>query len=196
MILFFETDESAVSVNAQYAAPSKRKSTHNSGGLLPSSIIGQKLLVIPMGLNVYINIIGTVTWSIITILSMESLKNKASSGYCSVNGRLFMKTDIVKVKSNGEGREKALDEASKFASYVGLDEKSALVMRLLSEETLGMVTAIAGDFFAEFWLESEDGVCSIHLDATTSMPLALSVQRCTKQVGVWVTTCFVPLMHT
>ena len=82
-----------------------------------------------------------------------------------------MKTDIVKVKSNGEGREKALDEASKFASYVGLDEKSALVMRLLSEETLGMVTAIAGDFFAEFWLESEDGVCSIHLDATTSMSL-------------------------
>ena len=82
-----------------------------------------------------------------------------------------MKTDIVKVKSNGEGREKALDEASKFATYVGLDEKSANMVRLLSEETLGMVTAITGDFFAEFWLDSEDGICRIHLDATTSMTL-------------------------
>ena len=65
-----------------------------------------------------------------------------------------MQTDKIRVTSSGEGIERALQESEKFASYVGLTGKDALRLRLLAEETLGMVEAITGDFTATFWLES------------------------------------------
>lgn len=81
-----------------------------------------------------------------------------------------MQTDRIKVNSNGNGIERALDEASKFASYIELDRSKALRIRLLSEETMGMVSTITEDFEAEFWIEgSKDEVCSIHLLANTRM---------------------------
>ena len=81
-----------------------------------------------------------------------------------------MQTDKITIKSNGEGMKAALDEASKFAEYAGLDHKSALRVRLLAEETLGMVEAITGDFAAEFWLESDkDCAVRIRLSANTYM---------------------------
>ena len=85
--------------------------------------------------------------------------------------RKVMQTDRIDVNSNGEGRDRALDEASKFASYIGLNEKDSLTIRLLAEETFGMFTAITEEFTAEYWLENEDGVCRIHLEATTDMDL-------------------------
>ena len=81
-----------------------------------------------------------------------------------------MLTDKIKVASDGLGREEALNEVEKFASYVGLDRQETLRLRLLAEETMGMVAAITHDFVAEYWLEkSEEGVCSIHLKAETPM---------------------------
>ncbi len=81
-----------------------------------------------------------------------------------------MQTDRIKVASDGSGREQALLEAEKFAQYVGLDHKKGLQIRLLTEETLGMVAAIAEDFDAEFWLENTPaGGCRIHLIAKTEM---------------------------
>ena len=83
-----------------------------------------------------------------------------------------MQTDIIKVKSNGTGFDEALEETTKFATYVGLDEKQALRLRLLAEETLGMVSAITGDFKADFWLENKKGdLYRIYLKAKTSMDL-------------------------
>ena len=81
-----------------------------------------------------------------------------------------MQTDKITVKSNGEGVQEAIEEASKFASYTGLDHKQALRVRLLAEETLGMVVSIAGDFTADFWLESsKDCAVRIFLTASTYM---------------------------
>lgn len=81
-----------------------------------------------------------------------------------------MQTDKIKVTSTGTGAAKAMEEASKFAEYVGLDKKAVLRLRLLAEETLGMVSAITEDFTAQFWIEStEDGVCKLHLSARTVM---------------------------
>ena len=81
-----------------------------------------------------------------------------------------MQTDKIKVTSSGLGMEEALEEAVKFASYTGVDKKSALRVRLLTEETLGMIGAIAGDFSADFWIES-DKKCAvrIRLEAMTDM---------------------------
>ena len=81
-----------------------------------------------------------------------------------------MQTDKIRVTGNGGGAKQALDEASKFAAYVGLDNKSALRLRLLAEETLGMIAAITDEFTAEFWIEStKDKICKIHLTARTVM---------------------------
>ena len=84
-----------------------------------------------------------------------------------------MQTDKIRVASDGSGREQALLEAEKIAQYEGLGRKAALQLRLLTEETLGMVAAIAEDFDADFWIEkAKAGVCRIHLIAETDMNYA------------------------
>ena len=84
-----------------------------------------------------------------------------------------MQTDKIRVASNGSGREQALQEAEKYAQYVGLDRKAGLQLRLLTEEALGMVAAITEDFDADFWIEkAETGVCRLHLVAKTDMDYA------------------------
>lgn len=76
-----------------------------------------------------------------------------------------MKTSVITVKNDGEGREEALKETERFAVYQELDKKSALRLRLLAEEMLGMVEAIVGDFNARFWLEGENKEAEICLEA-------------------------------
>ena len=84
-----------------------------------------------------------------------------------------MQTDKIRVSSNGEGIDSALEEVSKFSAYMELDRKSALRLRLLAEEMLGMVNAITGEFEADFWLEGErQKVCRLHLMAETRMNLS------------------------
>ncbi|MBR1470907.1 MAG: hypothetical protein IJ600_04610 [Lachnospiraceae bacterium] len=80
-----------------------------------------------------------------------------------------MQTDKIMVYSNGTGIENALKETERFAKYQDLDRKSAMRLRLLAEETLGMVKAITGAFNAKFWLEKDGDTCKIHLDADTYM---------------------------
>ena len=83
-----------------------------------------------------------------------------------------MQTDKIQIFSNGEGIEAALAESEKFAAYMGIEGKPALHLRLLTEELLGMVRAITGDFKAYFWIENQEGGgYRIHLDAETPMNL-------------------------
>ena len=81
-----------------------------------------------------------------------------------------MQTDKIKINNSGEGMNMALQEAEKFAMYTDMDKKSALRVRLLVEETLGMVEAITGDFSADFWIEN-DKKCAvrIRLEALSEM---------------------------
>ena len=84
-----------------------------------------------------------------------------------------MQTDKVRVSSDGTGGSLAMDEVERFSEYMGLDRKSAMRMRLLAEEMIGMVNTITGDFEADFWLEGEKGrACFLHLMAETRMNLA------------------------
>ena len=82
-----------------------------------------------------------------------------------------MITDRVTVDGRGVGRDDALGLAEKFSGYEQLDRKSALRIRLLTEEMLGMVTEIAEDFNAQFWIESEGNKAFLHLMADTEMNL-------------------------
>ena len=65
-----------------------------------------------------------------------------------------MQTDKILITSDGAGTAQALEECDRFSAYARLDRRGALHVRLLTEETLGMVRGIVGNFQAFFWLES------------------------------------------
>lgn len=81
-----------------------------------------------------------------------------------------MQTNKIEIGRDGSGREQALEETSKFDVYNDIDKKTAYHIRLLAEETLGMASAILGDYEAVFWLETTgDRVCELHLSAQSDM---------------------------
>lgn len=83
-----------------------------------------------------------------------------------------MRTEKIPVNSLGEGFELALNETSHFAEAAGLSRKPALRLRLLAEETLGMLHAITDEYSAYFWLEQDDtNTIRLHLEAETEMDL-------------------------
>ncbi len=83
-----------------------------------------------------------------------------------------MVTSKLIVDSAGSGREEALSAADRFSVKEGLDHRSALHVHLLTEEAVGMVTAITEEFSALFWLESRDeDKVFIHLLAETDMDM-------------------------
>ncbi|MGN1368098.1 MAG: hypothetical protein ACI4WX_04460 [Aristaeellaceae bacterium] len=74
-----------------------------------------------------------------------------------------MKTDMITVSSTGRQIEAALNQAEKVAAYKGLSPKSALHLRLLTEEMMGMMRAITGEKEGQFWIEDEDNTYQLHL---------------------------------
>ena len=65
-----------------------------------------------------------------------------------------MKTNVISIRSDLAGRDKAMTEAEKFAQYNGITGKDAMHLRLLTEETLSMVHGIVSDFQGKLWFES------------------------------------------
>ena len=78
-----------------------------------------------------------------------------------------MKTDVVKIYSDGKGRDEALNETARFAEYEKFDPKQTRRLRLIAEETLGMVAALSEEFEGDFWIESGDEGSEVHLAADT-----------------------------
>jgi len=73
----------------------------------------------------------------------------------------------IKISSSDTCINEVLREADAFARYMNLTEKEALRLRLLSEEAVGMVVAIAGDFEADFTISAEGKACSVNLETET-----------------------------
>ena len=80
-----------------------------------------------------------------------------------------MRTDMIAVSSRGSQIETALDQVEKVAAYKGLGAKETLHLRLLTEEMMGMMRSITGETQGRFWIEDEDGVYQLHLQAATRM---------------------------
>ena len=80
-----------------------------------------------------------------------------------------MTTEEVYVKSEGSGFDSALKVVDDFNEGVKLTERSAMHVRLLAEEMLGMVNAISHDFEALFWVEGDHKECRLKLHATIDM---------------------------
>ena len=80
-----------------------------------------------------------------------------------------MKSDVIKVSSREDRTEQVLDQASRMAFVQKLSHKSALHLRLLSEEMMCMMRAIAGDVDGEFWIENKGPSYELHLRCNTFM---------------------------
>lgn len=76
-----------------------------------------------------------------------------------------MRTDITTIDSSGSGIQLALNRIEGLADVEQLSKKDRLHLRLLAEETFGMVTAIVGNFSAKFWAEGENRNFRIILQA-------------------------------
>ena len=73
------------------------------------------------------------------------------------------------VSSQGKQIMAALDLTDKVSVYNELSQKSALHLRLLTEELLSMMRSITGEPEGEFWIEVTDHVYQLHLKTVTRM---------------------------
>ena len=80
-----------------------------------------------------------------------------------------MKTDVISVSSRGARMESALLQADKVAAYKGLSAKSALHLRLLAEEAMGLMRSITGETEGLFWIEDRDDEYELHLQVKTTL---------------------------
>lgn len=80
-----------------------------------------------------------------------------------------MRSDTIQVTNTGKGFAEALEQAERVAHFKGLDEKSALHLRLLTEEMMGIMRTLTGEKEAEFWIDDEDGAFALHLKADAFM---------------------------
>lgn len=67
-----------------------------------------------------------------------------------------MKSTIININNDTDNLNVIFDETQKISAYVNLDQKQALRLRLLSEELVGMLKELSGNFEGEFWVEAED----------------------------------------
>ncbi|MBE5808776.1 MAG: hypothetical protein E7317_10625 [Clostridiales bacterium] len=80
-----------------------------------------------------------------------------------------MRSDVITISSRGSHMDAALSQAEKVAVYKELSHADALHLRLLAEEMMSMMRAIAGRVDGSFWIEDADGVFELHLKVRTDM---------------------------
>ena len=80
-----------------------------------------------------------------------------------------MISDVIQVSSKEDRTDLVLDQAARIALVQKLSHKSALHLRLLSEEMMCMMRAIAGDVDGEFWIENHGPSYELHLRCNTFM---------------------------
>lgn len=86
-----------------------------------------------------------------------------------------MKTEMISIYSSGDGRDKALELAEKTGAFCGLDNKSVLRLRLLSEELIELIRSLASNLQGDFWLETKDKNVEIHMK--TEIPMDLQTRN-------------------
>ena len=80
-----------------------------------------------------------------------------------------MQTDRININSQGDGLSEVLTQSEKYADYNGFDKKQATRLRLMCEETVGMLRELTGEYTASFWIDGEGKQASIRLELQTEM---------------------------
>ncbi len=80
-----------------------------------------------------------------------------------------MKSDVIRIEGTEDRTAEALDQAERVAVFEELGARDALHLRLLAEEMMNMVRAIAGTIKGEFWIVNSGKLFELHLHARTAM---------------------------
>lgn len=86
-----------------------------------------------------------------------------------------MQTEKISIYAAGDGRDKALELTEKAGAFCGLDNKSTLRLRLLSEEIIELIRPFSSELKGDFWLETNDENVEIHLK--TNIPMDLQTRN-------------------
>ena len=78
-----------------------------------------------------------------------------------------MRSDVIIIDKQGNGFEKAVEEARKVAVYAELGHKDSLQLQLCAEEMLSLVRSVTGEIKASFWLEAEEKTFRLHVSTQT-----------------------------
>ena len=80
-----------------------------------------------------------------------------------------MKTDVLAITNDSGNMEAVLRQVDAVSAYKGLSPKSALHLRLLTEEMMGTIRSITGETEGDFWIEDNDDVYQLHFRVETTM---------------------------
>ncbi len=80
---------------------------------------------------------------------------------------MLMKSDIMVIGTNQDFTKKALDFTEQYAG--NLPKKAHLRIRLVAEELMNLFRSITGEMEAEYWIENESNIFTLHLDTKTIM---------------------------
>ena len=75
-----------------------------------------------------------------------------------------MRSEKVIINNTGDDFDTLLRSVEKYTADLGLERKPALHLRLLAEETIGMVRSMTGDFTAYFWIEQKRDLHTLNLE--------------------------------
>ncbi|MBQ9588863.1 MAG: hypothetical protein IJR29_01620 [Butyrivibrio sp.] len=81
----------------------------------------------------------------------------------------MVKTNQILISNKSFVLYDTLDKIDSYLEELELGKKDELHVRLLIEETLGMLGALTGEYHALLWAEKEDKECSVKLIAKTEM---------------------------
>ena len=73
-----------------------------------------------------------------------------------------MKSNVLRIDNGKRDLDAILKESERVAEYCGLSHQDALRLRLLCEELDGMLPNLIDEFYGDFWIELDDGVCKIN----------------------------------
>ena len=93
-----------------------------------------------------------------------------------------MESEKILITNKGFRIYDALDKIDNYLADLKLEPKDNLHLRLLAEETLGMLGAMAGEYRSVVWFERDGNVCKLQVIAKTEMDIdkkkeILSVSR-------------------
>ena len=78
-----------------------------------------------------------------------------------------MKSDVIVVGTNQDSTERALRLTEEYAG--NLPKKAHLRLHLLAEEMMNLFRSITGEMEAEYWIENDSNIYTLHLDTETIM---------------------------
>ncbi len=84
-----------------------------------------------------------------------------------------MKSDVIAVSNRADKIEYVLNQTEKVAAFEELSHKSALYLRLLSEEMMSMVRSVTRDLDGEFWIENKGQDYELHLRVETDVDFSV-----------------------